>query len=119
MYKFISTLFLFSFFAATSLSAQKENKVFTTKFTPYVVTYNGSPNPHECWESVEWGIEIKVDKSSQFFVMDNKQMDSLKIIIGDSDVQIEVMFYDKPDRDTGALGEVVKISLNGTVIWKE
>ncbi|MBK9191389.1 MAG: hypothetical protein IPM77_07670 [Crocinitomicaceae bacterium] len=36
-------------------------------YTPQHITYNGSDNPNECWESVEWGLEVVHQDSILFF----------------------------------------------------
>jgi hypothetical protein len=116
--KFALALFAFIFFAGFTLSAQKDT-TFTTKFIPREITYNASPNPKQCWEAVEYGIEIKVNMNTQFFSIAFKDIENLKQKIGDAEVQIEVGYFTKPEDKTGALGSVKQITMNGVVIYKQ
>ncbi len=118
MPKALIFLLLFSFFGSVNLAAQKEMKIYSSKFIPQEITYNASPNPNECWEAVAWGIEIKVEKGTQFFSMSYRDIDSLKKIIGDAEVQIEVIYYSEMEEGSGAVGEVVKITLGDVVVYK-
>ncbi|MCX6311669.1 MAG: hypothetical protein NT084_08530 [Bacteroidetes bacterium] len=118
MNKAIISFFVFSFFAFTKLSAQPVTTIYKTKFIQKEVLFNGSPDPHECWESVANGIEIKTEKGLQFFAMGFKMTDSLKTVIGNKEVQIEVLYYSKPEERSGVVGEVLKITMEGLVIFK-
>ena len=99
--------------------AQSRTKTFTTKFIPNHVTYNGSDNPNECWESVAWGILIEEGENVYFFSMSYRDVEASKEKIGDAEVIIEVGFYDEPYSDSGEDGWVKKITLNGVIILGE
>jgi hypothetical protein len=111
---FAILLFTFICFGA---SAQEKKEIFTTKFKPQTITYNGSPNPNECWESVAHGIEIWSGKAGGFFTMPRGKMDELKTIIDTNEVIIEVVYYEEPYDDSGEDGSVLKITMNGKVIY--
>lgn len=104
----------------TTLSAQKASKVYTTKFVMNENYYYVSGGPNQCIAAISYGIEIKTDTQIiGFFRMDYREMEKLKEKIGDADVQIEVSVFGKDLEGNGTLGEVLKISMNGVVIWKE
>jgi hypothetical protein len=111
-------LFVFFMFSLKSITAQINKKVYVTKFHPESVTYNGSPNPNECWESVAWGITIKIKKNNSFFLISYEAFEQLKEKIGESKVEIEVAFYDEPVDGSGAVGCVTKIVLDGKVLYE-
>ena len=104
--------------ALSEMKAQSGTKVFKSKFLPTEVTYNGSPNPNECWESVASGINIKVGKTVSFFSMAYQEIERLKEIIGNAEVQIEVIYYNEPEDGSGAKGEVKIITLNDKLIFE-
>ncbi len=104
--------------AMTTSPAQGKVTIFSSKFLPESVTYNGSPNPNECWESVAWGVRIISGRASSFFTMDYKDVEKTKEKAGDSEVLIEVAFYDEPLDGSGAEGRVIKIVLKGEVIYE-
>jgi hypothetical protein len=99
--------------------AQKGTETYYTKFIPETVTYNGSDNPNECWESVDWGIRIKTDKCDSFFNMDYKNIERIKKQIGDAEVQIEVIYYDKTYDKSGAVGSILKITFANEVVYNK
>jgi len=101
-----------------SSTAQVNTKIYLSEFHPEPVTYNGSPNPNECWESVAWGIKIKTTKGSAFFLIGYQAFEKLKEIIGDAKVEIEVMYFDEPDFGSGAVGCVSKIVSDGKVLFE-
>lgn len=103
----------------TAVAAHAQRKsVFTTKFIPRVITYNASPNPAQCWEAVAHGIGIKAEKGEYFFQMPWKALQDLKIKLGETEVQIEVQFFEEADDDTGAAGFVRRVSLGDSVMYK-
>ncbi len=97
--------------------AQIITKVYSTKFQPETVGFNGSPDPNECWDSVAWGIKIKTENGYSFFNMGFNEIERLKPIIKNSKVQIEVNYYSEPLDGSGAVGSVLKITLKGEVIY--
>ena len=107
-----------STFSSSSGLMGQHKEVYSAKFESHSVTYNGSPNPNECWESVANGIIIKTEKEIGFFTMPNNVMESLKKKIGDAEVLIEVIYYEEPLEESGALGGVQKITLKGEVLFK-
>jgi hypothetical protein len=112
-------IYLISFLITCEIAgAQIKTKSYTSKFLPESVTYNGSPNPNECWESVAWGIRIKTEKGKPFFSISYQAFENLKEKIGDKEVQIEVVYYNEPSDDSGAVGYVKKIIFKGEVIYK-
>mgnify|MGYP001589733842 CR=1 FL=1 len=112
----IFTLFLFLTFGyCQGQSVEVKTKVHTTKFLPRHVTYNGSPNPNECWESVAWGIEI----NNALFTLGYSVIDKLKVLIGDNEVEVKVVYYEEPIEGSGEIGRVVKLTLKGEIIYNE
>ena len=118
MTKIIRVSLIFIFLVAITGKAQKNSEVFTTKFVLGFVTYNGSPNPNECWEAVERGIKIKTEKTTYFFTVPNTDINKLKEKIGDSEVEITVNYFNEPLNDSEAMGCVSKITLKGEVIFE-
>ena len=118
MFKVVLLFILFSVFSFTNAIAQIKTKVYTSKLQPESVTYNGSPNPNECLESVEWGITIKTEKASSFFLMEYEEIEKLKEKIGDAEVLIEVVYYNEPHDVSNAVGRVVKITLKDEVLYR-
>jgi len=115
------SLIMFSFlmfFTWKSSTAQENTKIYLSEFHPESVTYNGSPNPNECWESVAWGIKIKTEKGSAFFLIGYQAFEELKEKIGDAKVEIEVMYLGEPDFGNGAVGFVTKIVSDGKVLYE-
>lgn len=113
MYKIILASILF---VSTQAMAQKNTKVYTTKYIPSSVTYNASPDKKECWKARAEGLEIETGSGSSFFDFNNSKDEKLKEKIGTQDVKIEVSIYDKPN-EYNAEGHVLKITLNGEVIY--
>lgn len=107
------------FFAITfaHVNAQEEVTVCTTKFVPQTYTYNSSPDPNECWESVSHGIIIKTDKVRGFFSIPYLKLEELKKVIGTNEVVVEVIYFDEYDRESGESGNVLKITMNGKLIF--
>lgn len=112
MYKGI-LLFCSGLLFMVNVNGQQKATLYNVPFTPHSVTYNGSPNPNECWESVDWGILVPNGKTKHFFTLPNGRLDELKKQIGDERVDIEVIYFDEPVYGSGANGNVVKI------VWKE
>ncbi|HLP12243.1 MAG TPA: hypothetical protein VK177_09965 [Flavobacteriales bacterium] len=103
---------------ALNAFAQTKRQIFKTKFELAHVTYNGSDNPNECWESVAWGIYINDGGGKLFFGMPYKPLHELKDKVGDAEMEVEVIFHEEPYLDSGEDGDVTCIKLNGVVIYK-
>ena len=99
-------------------SISEKTYVCSTKLNPHSVTYNGSNNPNECWESVAWGIEIETEKVKGFFSLEYRVIEKLKPIIGDQEIEVEVSYYDELFESSGEIGNVVKIKLKGDIIYQ-
>ena len=91
--------------------------ICSTRFVPHQVTYNGSLNLNECWESVANGILIETKEVKGFFSLPNKVVDELERKIGDAKVFVEVLYYDEPEEGSGLTGQVKKITLKGEVLF--
>lgn len=113
-----SLAFLSFLFLLTSAYAQVETKTYTSVFVPYSVTYNGSDNPNECWESVAQGVLIKEGTTQHFFYLPYGVMDSLQQTAGTSELIFEVVFYEPLDA-SGLDGSVIRITQNGTVLYSD
>lgn len=109
--------FAFLLLTVSNTKAQTGCHAFTSTFIVHSVTYNGSDNPNECWESVAWGILIEDGKNTYFFSMPYQELMALKEKIGDAEVLVEVRFYQESDSDTGEDGGVKKITMNGEVLF--
>jgi hypothetical protein len=118
MYKEFFLIVIIIIYIGTTSNAQTRTNVYSTKFIPESVTYNGSDDPNECWESVDYGIIIKVENSSLFFNMEYRDLEILKEKIGDTEVQVEVIYYDEPTSGSYSVGKVVKVSLNEEIIFE-
>jgi len=110
-------VFFFSLVLNNAILAQQKT-VFTTPFVPMLVTYNASPDPEECWEAVAYGVGIKTERGEHFFQMPRLVRDDLKTKIGDSDVEVEVQYFNEERDDSGAAGFVKKIMLKGEIIYQ-
>ena len=102
------------------ISFSQENiQTYKTKFELAQVTYNGSDNPNECWESVAWGIFVKQEKGKGkwFFGMPYEPLIELEKKVGDAEMEVEIIFHEPYD-DSGEQGDVISIRLNGEVIYK-
>jgi len=108
---------IFFFFAWSNAIGQQKTEV-SSKFVPKTVTYNASPNPNECWEAVDWGINIDTKIVRGFFNLPNKAVKTLKEKIGDDEVLIEVIYYEEPVEGSRAIGSVSKITFKGEVIYE-
>lgn len=115
----IMKILLISFLALAhvQVNAQEKATVCTTKFVPQTYTYNASPNPNECWEAVSHGILIKADKVGGFFSIPYLKLQELKKVIDTNEVVVEVVYFEEHSYDSGEDGNVLKITLNGTVIY--
>lgn len=91
--------------------------ICSTKFNPHSVTYNGSDNPNECWESVAWGILIDTDKVKGFFSLGYQEIEKLKTIIGDNEIEVQVAYYDEWLESSGEIGHVKSIKMSGEIIY--
>lgn len=111
------TVLLFVIISFNAFS-QAKKRTFKTKFELAHVTYNGSDNPNECWESVAWGIYINDGGVKLFFGMPYKPLHELKDKVGDAEMEVEVIFHGEPYLDSGEDGDVMCIKLNGVVIYK-
>jgi hypothetical protein len=100
-----------------SLNAQPSE--FKTVFQPQTITYNGSDNPNECWESVEQGILIDINGYDHFFLLPASEYEILKTRLTNQEVLVEVIYFDEPTEDSHAYGNVIKISYNGEVVFKQ
>jgi hypothetical protein len=97
--------------------AQEVKRTFITPFVIHSVTYNASPDANECWEAVDWGIEVKDENNHLwFFSMPYEELMQCEKLIGDSFVEIEVVFWDDYDGVT-THGSVISISLKGKKIY--
>ena len=116
--KTLFILIVFILYSAVSAKSQEKTRVYTSKFIPESITYNGSPDPNECWESVDWGVKIKTKKTSIFVLMPYQDIEKLKTEIGDQEVKIKVDFFEEPESGSGAVGIVEEIILGDKVIYK-
>jgi hypothetical protein len=119
MTKAVIIIFNIALIIYTGSNAQEKSQVYSTKFIPETVTFNGSDNPNECWESVACGITIKTGKNNSFFELDFSHTEKLKKLIGEAKVQIEVIYYNEIEVKTGAVGRVSKITFQNGVIYNE
>ena len=119
MSKYFLHLLFFAFLllSVSNTKAQTGCHAFTSNFVVHSVTYNGSDDPNECWESVAWGILIEDGKNTYFFSMPYQELMALKEKIGDAEVIIDIRFYQEPDAQTGEDGGVKKITMNGEVLF--
>jgi hypothetical protein len=99
-------------------SDQERGQIFIGTIKPHAVTYNASPNPNQCWEAVQDGIEIRSGTRELFFSMPSKDAERVSKIVRAGEVAIEVVLYDKPAEGSYALGFVKKITKNGEVLFE-
>jgi len=92
---------------------------FKTVFRPQTITYNGSDNPNECWESVDHGIMININGYNQFFLLPARAYKILKTKLAEQEVLIEVIYFDEPTTESYAFGNVTKITFNGEVVFAQ
>jgi hypothetical protein len=117
-----TTIAIAIFLTITGMSALGQEKTITykTKFEPESVTYNGSPNPNECWEAVDHGIRIKTSEGEPFFTMPSQDVQRLKERIKDAEVVVEVFYYpvlERAQNGSGASGSVVKVTQGNEVLF--
>lgn len=117
MRNFYYIFFFLILFIVSGGFAQNGVKIYTTQFVPETITYNGSPNPNECWESVATGILIKDGASVFFFSIPEKEIEKLKQKIRKGEIIVECIFYEEPYENSGEAGVVLKITFNGEVIY--
>jgi hypothetical protein len=110
----IFLLFLLSSFAGF---AQERTKTYVSVFVPYSVTYNGSDNPNECWESVSHGVLINDGKAQHFFYLPFEVIEPIQLQAGNNELIFEVVFSDEPRDNSGLDGSVVRITQNGAVLY--
>jgi hypothetical protein len=104
-------------FSPSDLLSQKVT--YTTPCVPHSVTYNGSDNPNECWESVDFGLLIEADGTKYFFSLSYDIYAKMKKELKDQEITVEVIFYEEPWYDSGSAGNVTKITHNGTVVFSQ
>ncbi|MBK9590626.1 MAG: hypothetical protein IPO32_03665 [Crocinitomicaceae bacterium] len=92
---------------------------FKTVFQPETITYNGSDNPNECWESVDQGVLINVAGHNRFFLLPAQGYELLKNKLANQEVLIEVIYFDEPTQDSHASGNVTKITFNGEIVFTQ
>lgn len=100
-------------------SANAQPTEFKTLFRPQLITYNGSDNPNECWESVDCGILINIGGYDHFFLLPTALYESLKNKLTNQEVVIEVIYFDEPTEDSYAFGNVTKITWKGETIFTQ
>lgn len=114
----MKTVILFSLLIL-NLNVRAQTAEFKTIFHPQTITYNGSDNPSECWESVDQGVLINIGVSKRFFLLPAKQFESLKVKLTNQEVLIEVIYFDEPTKDSFAYGNVIKITWNGEIVFAQ
>jgi hypothetical protein len=92
---------------------------FKTVFQPQTITYNGSDNRNECWESVDHGVLINVAGYNRFFLLPARNYELLKNKLTNQEVFIEVIYFDEPTQDSHASGNVIKIIFNGEIVFAQ
>jgi len=102
-----------------SVTVFGQTVLFKTKFVPHEVTYNGSPNPNECWESVDSGILVESSGSTFFLLLPASDFERLRQMLTTEEIVVEAILDEESSSDSGARGGVVKITLNGVVIFPE
>lgn len=112
----MKTIALITLFILT-ICSYSQTAQYKTVFNPETVTYNGSDNPNECWESVEQGILIEVDGITYFFTMYARGFESLCEQLKGQEVVVDVIHSEESDYGSGADGSVQKITLNGVVVY--
>ncbi|HYG49526.1 MAG TPA: hypothetical protein VD905_01435 [Flavobacteriales bacterium] len=100
-------------FISMVLQAQEKRATYATKFIPYHITYNGSDDPNECWESVAYGIVV----NREYFSLPFNALEELKTKMGDAEITVEVVYYEEPYENSGEVGSVLKITLDKQVLW--
>ncbi len=106
-------------FLILSCAVNAQSVEFKTVFQPQTITYNGSDNPNECWESVDHGIMININGYNQFFILPARVCEILKTKLADQEVLIEVIYFDEPTTGSHALGNVTKITFNGEIVFAQ
>jgi hypothetical protein len=112
----MKTVILFSLLIL-NLNVSAQTAEFKTIFHPQTITYNGSDNPSECWESVDQGVLINIGASKRFFLLPANQFESLKAKLTNEEVWIEVIYFDEPTDDSYAFGNVTKIIWKGEIVF--
>ncbi|MBI3134025.1 MAG: hypothetical protein HYZ14_05050 [Bacteroidetes bacterium] len=107
-------LFLITGFPMLLMAQQAE---YQTLFIPQTVTYNGSPDPNECWESVDQGILVQVGEQQLFFLLPAGVFERLKNQLVNQQVLVEVVYFDERTDESGASGSVLKITHQGVVVF--
>lgn len=103
---------------AVGFSGKSQQSVFETTFQPRTVTYNASPDPRECWEAVDEGVEITTNIGVGFFLIPSDQFYKLSEQLKDKTCTITVQYYNASEADYHATGEVVSIVCEGQTVYQ-
>lgn len=101
-------------------SQDHDGVILQSTLLPHSVTYNGSDDPNECWESVDWGVLLPHKKRKGFFLMGDRDLERLRQKVSSEEIlEFEVTCFAESLTGSGAIGAVLRVRRGNEVLFEE